>query len=61
MAHKIDTRNYVNTHGKAPANDAFGIWILVRDDKGSELEISRTCYWRQLKNVKLSFRWTLKP
>ena len=59
--HKIDIRRYVNTHGKAPEPGTFGTWLLVRDNGGSKLEISRTCYWRELVRMWLEYKWTLLP
>lgn len=59
--HKINTSRYINTHGKAPEPGTFGTWYLVRDNNGSKLEITRTCYWRELVSMRLEFKWTLLP
>lgn len=57
--HKIDTAPYVRSHGSDPKPGQFGLWILKR--KNGDLEISRTCYWRELRNQRFDFEWVLLP
>jgi hypothetical protein len=56
---KIDTSRYVASHGSEPKPGQFGQWIL--ENASGSRSISRTCYWRQLKAMKLEFEWFLKP